>query len=141
MVASAHLKLAFKWIALLNTLDYAGMASVMSANFTNRERPTSMGFPPVGKQEYIDRLKASPIGYFNISLPTPENIVEDAKTIQFYTNANGKSTHGFPFLNEYIFTFTFEGDKLLSVDEFVDPKIIFELINNETIAAAAELNC
>jgi hypothetical protein len=67
MVASAHLKLAFKWIALLNTLDYAGMASVMSANFTNRERPTSMGFPPVGKQEYIDRLKASPIGYFNVS--------------------------------------------------------------------------
>jgi ketosteroid isomerase-like protein len=59
----------------------------------------------------------------------------------FQTNANGKSTHGFPFLNEYIFTFTFEGDKLLSVDEFVDPKIIFELINNETIAAAAELNC
>jgi hypothetical protein len=67
MVDSAHLKLAFKWIALLNTLDFAGMASVMSENFTNQQRPTSMGFPSVGKQEYIDRLAAAPIRYFNVS--------------------------------------------------------------------------
>jgi hypothetical protein len=73
MVAvSAHLQLAFKWIGLLNTLDYAGMTSVMSDNFLSRERPTSMGFPPRNKQQYIEALSGVPMKYFNVSLVTPE---------------------------------------------------------------------
>jgi len=68
MVAvSKHLKLAVTWIKLLNTLDYDGMASVMSENFISVLKPLSMGFPPVGKQEYIDRLASAPIGYFNVN--------------------------------------------------------------------------
>ena len=67
-MVSAHLSLALHWIGLLNTLDYAGMASVMSANFVSIERPVTLGFPPVGKQAYIDRLKGEPISYFNVSL-------------------------------------------------------------------------
>jgi hypothetical protein len=66
-MVSPHLSLALQWLGLLNTLNYTGMASVMSPNFVNMERPVTLGFPPVGKQAYIDRLAASPIGYFNVS--------------------------------------------------------------------------
>ena len=51
--------------------------------------------------------------------------------------ANGKSKHGFPFLNEYMFTFTYEGDKILSTTEFVDVIIIEGIFTNETIAQEA----
>jgi hypothetical protein len=63
---SAHLQLAFNWIALLNALDLNGMASVMSENFTNQLRPTSMGFASVGKEEYLVRIAAIPVKYFNV---------------------------------------------------------------------------
>ncbi|KAF8236936.1 hypothetical protein L208DRAFT_575967 [Tricholoma matsutake] len=123
-MVSAHLSLALQWIGLLNTLNYTGMASVMSPNFA-----------------YLDRLANAPIGYFNISLPTAPDTVENNDTVIFYTRANGKSKHGFPFLNEYMFTFTFENSTILSVIEFVDPTIISAWLTNETIVAQASGSC
>jgi hypothetical protein len=38
---------------------------------------------------------------------------------------------------EYIFTFTFDGDLILSIIEFLDPTIVHGLITNETIAQQA----
>jgi hypothetical protein len=66
-MVSAHLGLALQWIGLLNTLNYTGMAEVMSPNFFSLERPVTLGFAPVGKQAYIDRLIKVPIRYFNVS--------------------------------------------------------------------------
>lgn len=140
-MVSAHLSLALQWIGLLNTLNYTGMASVMSPNFVSLERPVTMGIGPVGKQAYLDRLANAPIGYFNISLPTAPDTVENNDTVIFYTRANGKSKHGFPFLNEYMFTFTFENSTILSVIEFVDPTIISAWLTNETIVAQASGSC
>jgi len=136
-MVSAHLGLALQWIGLLNTLNYTGMASVMSPNFVSLERPVTLGYPPVGKQAYIDRLKTVPISYFNISLPGTADTVENQDTVVFYTKANGKSKHGFPFLTEYMFTFTFEDDQILSIIEFVDPTIVLSFLANETIAGQA----
>ena len=68
-MVSAHLSLALQWIGLLNTLNYTGMAAVMSPNFVGHSRPASLGIPPaMGIDAYINRLKVAPISYFNVSL-------------------------------------------------------------------------
>ena len=38
---------------------------------------------------------------------------------------------------EYMFTFTFEGDKILSIVEFIDPNVVDAFLSNETIAQEA----
>jgi len=40
-----------------------------------------------------------------------------------------------------MFTFKYEGDKILSTTEFLDAVVSKVTVLNETIAAAAELNC
>jgi len=40
-----------------------------------------------------------------------------------------------------MFTFSFEHDKILIIDEFGDPTSIFDAIDKETVVAQAELNC
>ncbi|KAF9466971.1 hypothetical protein BDZ94DRAFT_1305835 [Collybia nuda] len=142
MVAiSTHLKLAFAWITYTNTLSVDKMRPLMSDNFISRLRPASLGYEPVGKEPYLVRLAGAPIKNFNISLPRTEDIVEGKDAIQFYTTADGKTSHGFRWKNEYQFSFTFEGDKILSVTEFTDPTIIVDLLGKEATAAEAELNC
>jgi hypothetical protein len=76
-MVSAHLSLALHWIGLLNTLNYTGMAEVMSPNFLSTERPATLGIPVVGKQEYIDRLSNISIRYFNVSsvVSSPSRII------------------------------------------------------------------
>lgn len=57
------------------------------------------------------------------------------------TTSDGKTTHGFPWKNEYIFTFTFEGNKILSVIEFSDPTVVTTALAKEATVAEANLNC
>ncbi|RDB24650.1 hypothetical protein Hypma_008243 [Hypsizygus marmoreus] len=123
-VASAHLKLALAWITYTNSLNTDKLGSIITDNFVSTLRPASLGYPPaVGKQEYLQRLGTAPIKTFNISLPATEDIVETKDVLQFYTTADGQTLNGFPWKNEYIFTFTFAKDKILSVTEFTDPTV------------------
>lgn len=67
--------------------------------------------------------------------------MERRVNISFQTTANGRTAHGFPWINEYQFSFTFENNKILSVTEFTDPTVIVSQLGKEAIAAEAELNC
>jgi len=138
---SAHLRLALAWIGVLNTRNVDQMTALISDKFVSTIRPRSLGIPPVGKKEYVDRFVSTPITNFNIALPTDADIIENTNVVEFYTTADGSTKHGFPWKQEYIFTFTYDNDKILSVTEFVDASIVTSVIFNETVAAQAQLSC
>ncbi|GLB36720.1 hypothetical protein LshimejAT787_0310070 [Lyophyllum shimeji] len=143
MVAiSNHLKLAFAWVTATNQLNYDQLTALSADNFVSIIRPASLGVPNRNKTQLIADLKAAPIQTFNISLPTTENILETPDAIQFYTTADGHTTHGFPWKTEYILSFTFAGDSLIqSVAEFTDPTVVNKAFGNEAIVAQAQFTC
>lgn len=74
MVAiSAHLKLAFAWVTYINTLSIDQLRPLMADNFVSRVRPSSLGYGPVGKEEYLVRLAGVPMKNFNVSC-TPSRV-------------------------------------------------------------------
>lgn len=100
--ASTHLKLAFAWITYTNTLSVDKMRPLMADNFIRQLRPASLGAEPIAGEPYLTLLAGAPIENFNVglpvasiihivlkfliqvSLPRPEDIVEDNNAIQFY---------------------------------------------------------
>lgn len=49
--------------------------------------------------------------------------------------------HGFPWKNDYQFSFIFENGKIVSATEFVDPTVVVNALGKEATVAEAELNC
>ncbi|KAF5376971.1 hypothetical protein D9615_007216 [Tricholomella constricta] len=143
MVAvSSHLKLALAWITATNQMNLDQLASMIPDNFVSTIRPASLNVTPANKTEFLERLGGAPIKTFNISLPTTENIVETTDVIQFYTTADGHTSHGFPWKNEYIFTFTFTDNNLIqSVTEFTDPTVVTTAFGKEATLAEIQFNC
>ncbi|KAG6855836.1 hypothetical protein H0H87_010386 [Tephrocybe sp. NHM501043] len=143
MVAiSQHLTLAFAWITATNQKNFTQLRTLTSPDFVSVIGPASLGLEPTNIEDYITREEGAPIASFNISLPTDDTIVEGNNSIFFATTSNGRTTHEFPWKNEYLYTFTFSDDNLIkSVTEFSDPTIVATALGNESIVAQAELNC
>ena len=49
---------------------------------------------------------------------------------------DGKTKSGRPYRNEYIMIFTVDGDKIRSINEFVDSKYAIDVFNEEAARAA-----
>ncbi|KAG6910652.1 hypothetical protein DXG01_009162 [Tephrocybe rancida] len=142
MVAiSTHLQLAFAWVTAINQQNITQLRALSSADFTSVVRPASLGLGPTNKEDFLVRFAGAPIANFNISLPAAADIVESRDAVYFYTTANGQTTHGFPWKNEYTFTITYSGDLIKSVTEFADPTLVTEALGNEAIVSQANLNC
>ncbi|KAF8061806.1 hypothetical protein FPV67DRAFT_1673416 [Lyophyllum atratum] len=142
MVAvSNHLKLAFAWLAALNAKDIDQLTALSADNYQSIVRPSSLGIVPRTKQEFFATLATAPIKAFNLSLPATADIVESADAVHFFTTSNGQTTHGFPWKNEYDWTFTFSGDKILSTTEFADPTLATAALTKEATVAEATFTC
>lgn len=143
MVAvSNHLKLAFAWLAALNDKNLDQLSALASDNFVSIVRPASLGIGPRNKDQFFATLKTAPIKAFNLSQPTTADIIETADVVHFYTTANGQTTHGFPWKNEYYFTFTFASDtKIQSTIEFADPTLATSVLEKEAVVAEAQFTC
>ncbi|KAG6910651.1 hypothetical protein DXG01_009161 [Tephrocybe rancida] len=142
MVAiSTHLQLAFAWVTAVNQLNLTQLRALSSDDFLSTLRPASLGLGPVNKEDFLVRFAGVPIANLNISLPAAADIIETKDVVSFYTTADGHTAHGFPWKNEYIFTFTYSGGLIKSVTEFVDPTVITEALGNEAIVAQANLSC
>jgi len=73
-MVSAHLKLLFAFLGYINTRDRDGLASILSDDFVNEGRPSSVGplGAPAGKEVYLNRLlNTTLIDYFNVSFRIP----------------------------------------------------------------------
>jgi len=143
MVAiSNHLQLAFAWVNATNQLNYTQLSALSADSFVSIIRPASLGLANRNKTKFIADLKVAPIKTFNVSLPTTDNIIETPNAIQFYTTADGQTTHGFPWKNEYILSFTFASDTLIqSVAEFTDSTVVTTAFGKEAIVAQAQFTC
>lgn len=137
-----HLRLAFAWLTALNQLNITQLSNLASDDFTALARPASLNFgPPRTKEQFLDALKTAPIKTFNFSLPATENIVETRDVVQFFTTTDGQTAHGFPWKNEYIFTFRFTNDKIKSTVEFYDPIVFQTALGKEATVAEAKFTC
>lgn len=107
---------------------------ILADNFTSTIKPATLGIPVLGKQPFLDRLKAAGIRY-GIVLPNAEDIIETNDAVVFYTNAKGTTAHGFPWINEYIFRIRFDTqDKIVGVDEFTDSTAVLAALAKEKAA-------
>ncbi|KAG6844598.1 hypothetical protein H0H87_005614 [Tephrocybe sp. NHM501043] len=140
MVAiSTHLQLAFAWLTAVNQQNITQLRALSSEDFVSIVRPASLGLTPTNKEDFLVRFAGAPIKNFNISLPADDQIIESSNGVSFYTTANGQTSHGFPWKNEYTFTIFFNDDNLIkSVAEYADPTLVTEALGNEAIVAAAE---
>ncbi|KAG6910648.1 hypothetical protein DXG01_009158 [Tephrocybe rancida] len=142
MVAiSTHLQLAFAWVTAVNQLNVTQLRALSSDDFISTIKPASLGLGPAKKEDFLVRFAGAPIANYNISLPAAADIIETKDVVSFYTTANGHTTHGFPWKNEYTFTITYSGNLIKSVTEFVDPTVVTEAFGNEAIVAQANLSC
>ncbi|GLB39231.1 hypothetical protein LshimejAT787_0603930 [Lyophyllum shimeji] len=143
MVAvSNHLKLALAWVTALNNLDLDQLSQLAAPDFVSIVRPATLGIGPRNFTAFSDTLKTVPIKTFGYQQPADSDIIETSDVVFFYTHANGSTTHGFPWKNEYYFTFTFSNDgKIASTTEFADPGAAEAALQNEAIVAQATNTC
>jgi len=128
MSRSTHMHTACDFLHYNNTADVDNMSKILADNFTSTIRPATLGVPVVGKQPYLDRMKAAGISY-GLAMPKPEDIMETSDALVFYTNANGTTASGFPWINEYIFRIRFDNqDKIASVDDSRIPQLFWQLL-------------
>ncbi|KAJ7635337.1 hypothetical protein FB45DRAFT_911309 [Roridomyces roridus] len=55
-----------------------------------------------------------------MKLLPPLDVVQGEDVVVFHLKSEGTAKSGKSFNNEYIFTFRFEGERILSIREFVD---------------------
>ncbi|KAG5635997.1 hypothetical protein H0H81_009424 [Sphagnurus paluster] len=125
---SPHLQLAHAWIRALNEKKIDQLGSLLADDFLSTVRPASMGIKPLDKEGYLQSLRSIPMKVLTIAIPAAADVVETQDVVQFYTTSEGRSTHGFEYKNEYMFTFTFMDDGLIhGIVEFLDPTAVAEM--------------
>ncbi|KAJ7111130.1 hypothetical protein C8R43DRAFT_159792 [Mycena crocata] len=115
----------------LNALDWDALGELMSSEFEHQYFPTSMP-PPQGKDtrgkaEFIDLLKVNWLQAFEkITFDAPLDVIHGLNSVVFHVKSNGLTKSGKRYNNEYMFTFHFDGEKIIKMNEFVDSKYSVE---------------
>lgn len=71
---STHVNISFDFLHFNNTADVDNMSKILADNFTSTIKPATLGIPVLGKQPFLDRLKAAGIRY-GVSLQSYFNLI------------------------------------------------------------------
>jgi len=140
VLISSQVATVLAWLNYTNIGDVNNMRTILSPNFLDQIRPTSLNVPDLTIEPFLARMAANTIK-FGIEPPKPENIVEAGNKVAIWTNSSGSTEHGFPWTNEYTIRFTFEGSKIVNVYEWVDALFVSATLEKEAIIANATNLC
>ncbi|KAF7351955.1 hypothetical protein MVEN_01157600 [Mycena venus] len=118
---------AHAFLKHLNALEWTPLADLMSPDFRHQYFPASISPPDGkedrGKEEFIGVLKYNfEIVFEKVMLLPPTDVIHGSDAVVFHLKSDGMSKSGKKFNNEYMFTFHFEGEKIIKLNEFVDSK-------------------
>ncbi|KAF8069913.1 hypothetical protein FPV67DRAFT_1667822 [Lyophyllum atratum] len=140
MILSPHIATVLAWLNYTNVGDVSNMKEILSPNFLDQIRPLSLKVPDLTIEPFLARMAANKIK-FGIAPPSDGNIVEAGNIVTIWTNSNGTTEHGFPWINEYVIRFTFEEDKIVNVYEWVDPTVVNTAFAKEDVITEATQYC
>ncbi|GLB44983.1 hypothetical protein LshimejAT787_1900610 [Lyophyllum shimeji] len=140
MLVSPHVATVLAWLNYTNVGDTTNMREIITPDFLDQIRPLTLNVSDLTVEPYLARMAANKIK-FGIHPPTPENIVETPNIVTIWTNSNGTTEHGFPWINEYVIRFTFDGDKIANVLEWVDPNVVNKAFAQEDVITEALKYC
>ncbi|KAJ7512842.1 hypothetical protein B0H11DRAFT_1947642 [Mycena galericulata] len=122
-----QLENAHAFLGNLNTSNFDALADLLAPDFTHEYLPASL-VPPAGKatrgkEELLDLFKHSWLTVFdNLMLLPPIDVIQGSDAVVFHVKSDGLSKSGKKYNNEYMMTFRFAGEKIISMKEFVDSK-------------------
>jgi len=131
---------ALDYITHMDSRDYQALADLLSESFTHRFLPASLnglGIPSRNKRQFFDLLKDLEATFQRFNFQPPQEIIQSQDKVVLHLVSDGKTTSGKTYNNEYVFTFQFEGDKIVSVKEFLDSKYVIDVLEEEKNAASA----
>jgi len=140
MRLTAHVTTVLAWLTYTNVGDVTNMRKILSPNFLDQIRPLTLNVPDLTIEPFLARMAANKIK-FGIAPPKDENIIEAGNVVTIWTNSNGTTEHGFPWINEYVIRFTFEGDKIVNVLEWVDANVVNKAFAQEAVITEAIKSC
>ncbi|KAJ7512830.1 hypothetical protein B0H11DRAFT_1947589 [Mycena galericulata] len=122
-----QLENAHAFLGYLNTLNFDAVADLLAPDFVHEYFPASLT-PPAGKatrgkEELVDLFKYMWLTVFDsLTLLPPTDIIHGSDAVVFHVKSDGLSKSGNKYNNEYVMTFRFAGEKIVSIKEFVDSK-------------------
>ncbi|KAJ7474771.1 hypothetical protein FB451DRAFT_1397646 [Mycena latifolia] len=124
----------------LNALDWDSLGELFSPEFKHQYFPASI-IPPDGKEvrgkeDWLSFVKYNlSVVFEKVTFHKPLNVIHGADTVVFHLKSDGMSKSGRKYNNEYMFTFHFDGEKIIKLDEFLDSKysfIFFKALRKES---------
>ncbi|KAJ7056559.1 hypothetical protein C8F01DRAFT_1154116 [Mycena amicta] len=121
-LANAH-----AFLKHVNALEWDAFSDLLAPTFTQQYFPATLtppeGKDTRGKEEFIALMKHSWIHVFEkMTLGEPLDVIHGFNKVTFHLKSDGLSKAGKRYNNEYMFTFHFEGEKIVKLNEFVDSK-------------------
>ncbi|KAJ7457246.1 hypothetical protein B0H11DRAFT_2286989 [Mycena galericulata] len=128
-----QLEIAHAFLKYFNARDFDALAELLSPDMKHQYFPASMsaltsdGKDERGKQDVIARLKRSYERTFDtMTFQPPLDVIHGVDAVVFHIKCEGVSKSGKDYLNEFMFTFHFDGEKIIRLNEFADSKYSFE---------------
>ncbi|KAJ7171146.1 hypothetical protein C8R46DRAFT_1190587 [Mycena filopes] len=124
---SKQLQNARAFLKHLDAKEWDSLSDLIAPTFKQQYFPATLT-PPEGKdtrnrEEYIALLKHSWTHVFEkITLGEPLDVIHGHNKVALHLRSDGMSKSGKKYNNEYMFTFHFDGEKIIKLNEFVDSK-------------------
>ncbi|KAJ7457234.1 hypothetical protein B0H11DRAFT_2243497 [Mycena galericulata] len=113
-----QLEIAHAFLKYFNARDFDALAELLSPNLKHQYFPASIspsdGKDEGGKEYFIARLQRSFEKTFDtMTLQPPLDVIHGIDAVVFHIKCEGVSKSGKEYLNEFMFTFHFDGEKII----------------------------
>ncbi|KAJ7879312.1 hypothetical protein B0H14DRAFT_3435195 [Mycena olivaceomarginata] len=127
-IQAKQLEHAHAFLSHLNALDFNSVADLLATDFTHEYFPASLTLPAGkakrGKEDMLELFKFAWKTVFDsiiVFLP-PMDVIQGSDAVVFHVKSDGISKSGKKYNNEYMLTFHFAGEKIVSMKKFTDSK-------------------
>ncbi|KAJ7708294.1 hypothetical protein B0H17DRAFT_1325167 [Mycena rosella] len=112
----------------LNANEWEALEQLLSPEFKHCQYLPGTITPPDGKEtrgkeEWMGALKHTFVALFDhITFRPPLDVIHGTDKVAFHLKSDGMLKSGLEYINEYMITFHFDGEKIIKLNEFVDSK-------------------
>ncbi|KAK7024844.1 SnoaL-like domain-containing protein [Favolaschia claudopus] len=137
-IEAKQLQNSLAFLSGMSATDFDGVAELLSPNFTLEFFPASLpppgGKPKLNGEETLEWFKrATQEAFEHIIFLPPLHVVQGRDAVVLHVKSDGMSKSGKKYQNEYMFTFQFFGEKIVSLRQFVDSKYFVEFFAKDGV--------
>ncbi|KDQ10953.1 hypothetical protein BOTBODRAFT_35726 [Botryobasidium botryosum FD-172 SS1] len=131
--ASPRLQAALDWLHAFDKRDIAALNNIVTDSFTHQTLPISLGQEVVGKEAFSKHVEGLSAQFADFET-TETDVIEGPQKIFILAKSTSTSKSGAPFTHEYGVIFSFDGEKISSIKEYVDSLYIQRFFTAEQLA-------